>query len=235
MTTTFIAWAATAAIMAAFALAATWNKATVGGRHLRYPHTLGNTSQTLLQAYLYAAWKMQGGPVGFGTDFNGFAGLPGPRFGPEACPGGSSGSAPTNPVGYPYTAFATGQAMNRSVVGRKTFDFNLDGLAHVGLLPDLIADFQAPLSPSTTRGLGSPIYLVLYRPGQGTMWMLKNTNGAFAPIFAEGAPGRGIGSYDLAHPSDRVFPFDFDHAGTLNHLFLYRPGYGTAWVLERSP
>src|SRR5215210_2653064 len=29
------------------------------------------------------------------------------------------------------------------VVGRKTFDFNDDGLAHVGMLPDLIADFQA--------------------------------------------------------------------------------------------
>jgi hypothetical protein len=27
--------------------------------------------------------------------------------------------------------------------GRRTFDFNVDGLAHVGMLPDMIADFQA--------------------------------------------------------------------------------------------
>jgi len=33
--------------------------------------------------------------------------------------------------------------MDRSVVGEETFDFNSDGLAHVGMLPDLIADFEA--------------------------------------------------------------------------------------------
>jgi hypothetical protein len=57
-------------------------------------------------------------------------------------PGGRSGGEPTNPVTYPFAAAASGQQLGRSVVGRKTFDFNNDGLAHVGLLPDLIADFQ---------------------------------------------------------------------------------------------
>jgi hypothetical protein len=33
--------------------------------------------------------------------------------------------------------------MRRSVVGTETFDINKDGLGHVGMLPDLIADFQA--------------------------------------------------------------------------------------------
>jgi hypothetical protein len=77
-----------------------------------------------------------------GTDFNGFAGLPGPRQGGEACPGGGE-QGTTAGVNYPFTAVATGQQMDRSVVGDKTFDINSDGLAHVGILPDLIADFQA--------------------------------------------------------------------------------------------
>jgi microsomal dipeptidase-like Zn-dependent dipeptidase len=106
------------------------------------PHICGNTSNTVVQAYLYAASKMQGSPVGFGTDLNGFAGLPGPRFGGEACNGGGASIAGTELV-YPFTAAATGEPMDRSVVGNKTFNINVDGLAHVGMLPDLIADFQA--------------------------------------------------------------------------------------------
>jgi microsomal dipeptidase-like Zn-dependent dipeptidase len=106
-------------------------------------HTSGNTSNTLVQAYLYASAKMQGGPVGFGTDFNGFAGLPGPRFGPDASPGGRTGPAPNDPLQYPFSAAATGIQMGMSVIGNKRFDFNTEGLAHVGMLPDLVADFQA--------------------------------------------------------------------------------------------
>jgi microsomal dipeptidase-like Zn-dependent dipeptidase len=104
------------------------------------PHVCGNSSNTLVQAYLYAASKMKGGPVGFGTDFNGFAGLPGPRFGGEGCRGGGAPS-PVQ-VSYPFTVVATGQPMPKSVVGEKAFDVNFDGVAHVGMLPDLIADLQ---------------------------------------------------------------------------------------------
>ncbi len=32
--------------------------------------------------------------------------------------------------------------MDRSVVGNRTFDINEDGLAHIGMLPDFIADLQ---------------------------------------------------------------------------------------------
>jgi microsomal dipeptidase-like Zn-dependent dipeptidase len=103
------------------------------------PHTCGNTSNTAIQAYLYAVSKMQGRPVGFGTDFNGFAALPGPRLGKEGCPGGSR-PRPDVRLGYPFTAAATGQPMPRSVIGKKTFDINYEGLAHVGMLPDFIAD-----------------------------------------------------------------------------------------------
>ena len=33
--------------------------------------------------------------------------------------------------------------MDRSVIGEKTFDIDTDGLAHVGMLPDFIADLEA--------------------------------------------------------------------------------------------
>jgi microsomal dipeptidase-like Zn-dependent dipeptidase len=107
-------------------------------------HKCGNTSETVAQAYLYAVAKMKGQPVGFGTDFNGFAGLPGPRFGPERCPGGTAGPAPGHGASFPYPfkAAATGIEMPHSVVGQKTFDIAVDGLAHVGLLPDFIAELE---------------------------------------------------------------------------------------------
>ena len=107
------------------------------------PHVCGNSSNTFAQAYLYAVSRMGGAPVAIGTDLNGFAGLPGPRFGGEACSGGTGWPRPAHPLGYPFTASATGGAMGPSVVGNKTFDYNVDGLAHVGLLPDFIADLEA--------------------------------------------------------------------------------------------
>jgi microsomal dipeptidase-like Zn-dependent dipeptidase len=104
-------------------------------------HTCGGTSQSTAQAYLYAVSNTGGRPVGFGTDFNGFAGLPGPRFGRDECHLGGSNSSPG--LSYPFLARAGGATMDKSRVGKKTFDFNHDGLAHVGMLPDLIADFEA--------------------------------------------------------------------------------------------
>ena len=110
------------------------------------PHTCGNSSETVAQAYLYAIHQLPGTPVAFGTDINGFAGLPGPRMGDEACPGGKTASYnPRTTLGYPFTVRAPGfgVTMDKSVVGNNTFDFNTAGLAHVGMLPDMIADFQS--------------------------------------------------------------------------------------------
>jgi hypothetical protein len=52
------------------------------------------------------------------------------------------------------------------------------------------------------------VSLALYRPGTGTIWILKNENGVFSPVFHEGDPGNGIGGYNLTSPADRVFAFD---------------------------
>jgi microsomal dipeptidase-like Zn-dependent dipeptidase len=110
-------------------------------------HWCGGTSETWAQAYLYAIEMMHGGPVAFGTDFNGMINPPGPRFGSEACPGGRPSSwggviGPINRVVYPFATIATNAQLERSLVGNKQFDINEDGLAHIGMLPDFIADLQ---------------------------------------------------------------------------------------------
>jgi hypothetical protein len=77
-------------------------------------------------------------------------------------------------------------------------------------------------------------HLVLYRPGTGTIWILKNSGGAFSPVYQMGAPGSGIGGYDLADPADQAFAFDYDITGKLDHLVLYRPGHNTIWILRNN-
>jgi microsomal dipeptidase-like Zn-dependent dipeptidase len=111
--------------------------------HNDIPHNCGNSSETVAQAYRYAIAHNGGGPVGFGTDLNGFAGWPSPRFGSDACVGGGSSSQPK--LSYPATIRASNVQIivDQSIVGQKTFDFNTDGFAHIGMLPDMIADFQA--------------------------------------------------------------------------------------------
>jgi hypothetical protein len=79
-------------------------------------------------------------------------------------------------------------------------------------------------------------HLALYRPGTGTIWILrKDPTGKFAPVYAQGDPGSGIGGYDLKSPADRAFAFDYDSSGKLDHLALYRPGTGTIWILKKDP
>jgi FG-GAP-like repeat len=83
-------------------------------------------------------------------------------------------------------------------------------------------------------GSGKLDHLILYRPGTGTIWILKNKNGVFTPVYQQGAPGNGIGGYDLLNAVDQVFAFDYDGSGKLDHLVLYRPGTGTIWILKRE-
>jgi hypothetical protein len=77
-------------------------------------------------------------------------------------------------------------------------------------------------------------HMALYRPATGTMWILKNTNGSFSPVYSQGDPGNGIGGYDLMSAADRAFAFDYDHSGKLDHMALYRPATGTMWILRQQ-
>ena len=105
----------------------------------------GNSSKIFAQKYLQAVEEMGPFGVALGTDFNGMTQHPGPRFGPVACrnpaTGLLDGSPQTNKVQYPFTISGFG-TFDKQVTGDRTFNFNTDGLAHVGLVPDLIADLK---------------------------------------------------------------------------------------------
>jgi len=102
------------------------------------------SSKTFAQMYQYAVDKMQG-PVAMGSDFNGVAGHVGPRFGIDGCGQNSTEKSAqgraNNKLQYPFTLPGFG-TLEKQVTGKRTFDFNVDGLAHIGLLPDLVADMK---------------------------------------------------------------------------------------------
>jgi microsomal dipeptidase-like Zn-dependent dipeptidase len=65
--------------------------------------------------------------VGLGTDTGGFSSLPG---------------APATKLAYPFHLDGSHVSFSRETTGSRTFDLNTDGVAHYGLLPDLLADMQ---------------------------------------------------------------------------------------------
>ena len=69
--------------------------------------------------------------IGLGTDTNGFSSLPGPR--PDA---------KAHPLSYPFLSYDGRVRFTRERTGTRTFDLNRDGVAHYGLVADLIADMQ---------------------------------------------------------------------------------------------
>jgi hypothetical protein len=93
--------------------------------------------------------------VGLGTDTGGFADLPGPR--PDAAQA---------PLVYPFRSFHGKVVFQRQRTGSRTFDLNTDGVAHYGLIPDLLADVQ--------QHGGAPALRTLFRSAEAylRMWQL---------------------------------------------------------------
>ncbi len=108
---------------------------------------------------------------GFGFDLNGFAGGPGPRFGEGRC-----GTPQTNPVTYPFTSYAGDVTFTEPRVGNRVIDFNTEGMAHIGLLPELIED--ARRGGSTEEDLEP-----LFRSAEGylRMWERAEARAAARP------------------------------------------------------
>lgn len=101
------------------------------------------TAAAFAAAYRYACDRMPGRPVAFGTDLNGFAGLPRPGGGPA--------------LTYPFPAPVTGLPMGRSRLGTQDYELGRDGVAHIGMLPDLVASLglsAAELDPLLSSASG---------------------------------------------------------------------------------
>ncbi|MBA2664511.1 MAG: hypothetical protein H0U74_19645 [Bradymonadaceae bacterium] len=75
---------------------------------------------------------------GLGLDLNGFAGAPGPRFGDK-----SPCTDQINPVTYPFQSFAGDITFTKPRIGERELEFNTEGLTHIGMLPEFIADVRS--------------------------------------------------------------------------------------------
>jgi microsomal dipeptidase-like Zn-dependent dipeptidase len=75
--------------------------------------------------------------VGLGSDTGGFNELPGP---------------PKTPLTYPFRPYRGHVVFGREQTGTRVFDLNQDGVAHYGLIPDLLADMQT--EPHAREALG---------------------------------------------------------------------------------
>ena len=69
--------------------------------------------------------------VGLGTDTGGLGGQPGPRA-----------DAARHPLRYPFLSYDGKVGFVRERSGDIVYDLNADGVAHYGLIPDLVADIQ---------------------------------------------------------------------------------------------
>jgi microsomal dipeptidase-like Zn-dependent dipeptidase len=111
-----------------------------------------------LQSFRYAIQKMNGAGVGLATDYT-FIPSVSPRFGQKACWGASRqlfglkpedeywareqrmAQDPKTKVKYRDTNPAS-DAIERYEMGTHHYDFNNEGLANYGLLPDLLQDLK---------------------------------------------------------------------------------------------
>lgn len=97
--------------------------------------------------------------LGFGFDLNGFAGGRGPRFGQEGC-----GPGQENPVTYPFSSFAGDVTFTEPWSGERLYDFNTEGMAHVGLIPEYVEDARL-------GGAGDDDLEPLFRSAEGAIQM----------------------------------------------------------------
>lgn len=112
---------------------------------------------------------------GFGFDLNGFAGAPGPRFGPNT----ECGDTPqANPITYPFTSYAGDVTFTQPNLGARTVDFNTEGMIHIGMVPELIEDARRD-------GVTDADLEPLFRSAEGYLRMWERAEMRAAALRAE--------------------------------------------------
>lgn len=107
------------------------------------PRKEGSSTQNYVEMYRYIKEIMQDGPYGseypgiaFASDWGALFEQTAPR-----CPDTEKCDASDYPsLKYPFRAVGVRGVFHKQVTGDREFDFNTDGLAHVGLLPDFVKD-----------------------------------------------------------------------------------------------
>jgi microsomal dipeptidase-like Zn-dependent dipeptidase len=109
-----------------------------------------DTSRNWARAYRHAHDTLGMPAVAIGTDTNGLAQAPGPRFRHD--PSSPNQLRPLDPADS-VRSIRYGEdlipqvkrTLERSALGKRHFDYNTDGLAHYGLLPDFTVDVALSL------------------------------------------------------------------------------------------
>jgi hypothetical protein len=94
------------------------------------PDTASPLAAKILALQRYASPRHHLG-VGLGTDTGGLGGQPGPRA-----------NAAARPLTYPFRSYDGRVKFVRERSGEIVYDLNKDGVAHYGLIADLVADIQ---------------------------------------------------------------------------------------------
>ncbi|NRA63230.1 MAG: membrane dipeptidase [Pseudobacteriovorax sp.] len=91
-------------------------------------------------SFVKSVYEENGQPVavGFSSDANGYAKATSPRFSDDACNG--LGGQQSDPVAYPFDSYDGSGRFFSLTTGDRLFDFNQEGLAHIGLLPEFVED-----------------------------------------------------------------------------------------------
>ena len=135
------------------------------------------TMDDQFQARIQQIRDMGGYPAeGFGFDFNGFAGAPGPRLGDKSVCDTPQG----DPITYPFTSYAGDITFHEPTAGNRRFDFNTEGMVHLGLVAELIEEVRRD-------GVSDEALEPLFRSAEGylRMWEKAEQRGA---ALAAGSP-----------------------------------------------
>lgn len=102
----------------------------LGGLPTATPETTPKLAEKINGLRAQGSQGLQGRPrVALGSDTGGFAAQPGPREDADA-----------DPLVYPFPSFDQRVMFDRQRTGERSFDLNTDGVAHYGLVPDLLED-----------------------------------------------------------------------------------------------
>lgn len=175
---------------------------------------------------------------GFGTDFNGIGDHPAPR-----------GANTSNPVTYPFRSVDGGSTIDRQTTGQRTWNYNTDGAAHVGMVPDWIEDIRLVGGQGVVDDLfkGAESYLGTWGASEAHRAGVNLAKGASATAsssesnpFTSYQPGRAVdGDGSTRWASDwsdsQWLQLDLGSSRVIKKVTLdWERAYGKAYRIEVS-
>ncbi|WP_406128407.1 discoidin domain-containing protein [Streptomyces canus] len=175
---------------------------------------------------------------GYGTDFNGIGDHPAPR-----------GADAANKVTYPFKSVDGGSVIDKQTSGQRTFDFNTDGAAHVGMIPDWIEDIRLLGGQGVVDDLfrGAESYLDTWGASEQHQASVDLAKGKTATAsssesnpFTSYQPGRAVDGDDASRwasdwSDDQWWQVDLGSTNRVSKVTLdWEQAYGKSYRIELS-